>query len=80
MSMIEQTRKNEYRITLQKALGRSIPFKEILDWCRQTFGPCGKDKKWRFGWDGGHNFFDTSKSFIYFTNEADALFFVMRWQ
>ena len=49
--------------------------REVIDWCTETYGPGGRNKKyrWRYGW------VYREKDTFYFRTEKDALFFALRW-
>lgn len=81
------TRKSKHEWRVEVPLTREITksnqeWEDMIDWCHKTFGPGGRNKKyrWRFGWtrrarDIDRLYVDT----FYFRNEKDAMFFVLRW-
>lgn len=80
-------KRGEYRLILGEVLNKPYTleqFKQIVDWCRETYGPAGKDttRRWRFGWvDGSYKSRGPHKyDFFYFKKEEDMLHFLLIWQ
>ncbi|CAB5214116.1 hypothetical protein UFOVP190_15 [uncultured Caudovirales phage] len=60
-----------YRIRCRKPSVSSTPTQEIIDWCIQHFGPAGMaTNESRWFW---------SKFVFNFRDEADYMFFKLRW-
>lgn len=76
--MIKRISKHEFRVSLgDTSLVPYTPHQvdDVLEWCKEIYGPGGRNKKykWRYGWL--HRHADT----FYFRDEKDALFFVLKW-
>ena len=74
--MIKRKSKHEYQVSL----GIRAPYtpkdlQETLEWCKDTFGPGGRNKRyrWRYGW------IDRYSDTFYFRRQSDAVLFVLRW-
>ncbi len=76
--MVERKSKHEYRVHLSKITPHPTTAEELREaqnWCTDTFGPGGRNKKyrWRYGW------VQRTTDIFYFRNEKDAMFFVLKW-
>lgn len=76
--MIKRKSKHEFRVSLGDT--GLVPYTpggldEVKNWCAETFGSGGRNKKcrWRYGW------IHRQEDYFYFKSEKDALFFVLRW-
>lgn len=59
--------------------------KEIIDWCRETFGESGRDRKyrWRANWadqSTSHSHNNNHGPRIFLRKECDVVLFNLRWQ
>jgi hypothetical protein len=86
--MITRKSNNEYQVVIPpaKKLKKKISdynalilhhneLREIIDWCIETFGQCGRNYRWRYC--GGN--VNTHGDIFAFKNESDALWFRLRW-
>lgn len=76
--MIKRKSKHEFRVHLAGIAPKPLTAAELpetIDWCTDTFGSSGRDKKyrWRYGWT------QHREGMFYFRSENDALFFVLKW-
>lgn len=74
--MIHRKTKHEFRVRVPITNPvTSLDIENMRQWCLTTFGPGGRNPKyrWRFGW------VRRSEDTFYFRFEKDALFFVLRW-
>jgi len=87
--MITRKSNNEYQVVIPpaKKIKKKISdynalilhhneLREIIDWCIETFGQCGKNYRWRYC--GGN--VNTHGDIFAFKNESDALWFRLRWE
>ncbi len=73
MILFEHKGKNKHRVIFTPAWA-DCEHDEIRQWCEQTFGPGGRNKKcrWRYGWTNVGNVY-------HFKEKRDAQFFILRW-
>jgi hypothetical protein len=87
--MITRKSNNEYQVVIPpaKKLKKKISdynalilhhneLQEIIDWCIENFGQCGRNYRWRYC--GGN--VNTHGDIFAFKNESDALWFRLRWE
>lgn len=72
--MITQERKSKYKHKITIPIKDISDQHEITDWCKQSFGPGGRSRKyrWRKGWT-------EDSSTFYFKSSKDAMIFTLRW-
>ena len=78
--MIKRIKKNKFQVDVN--LTTVAQREEITRWCKDTFGNNkGEPKRWRIGWiDRGDQWAGPKRIYsLYFTTEADATWFSLRW-